>query len=54
MAKNTGNGYRKGAVKDRTQFQSPNGNWAKRDTDTGRIMDQKSSGGRFKGVRTDK
>lgn len=54
MAKNTGGGYRKGAVKHRTQFQTPNGNWAKRNPDTGRIMDQKTSGGKFKGVRTEK
>ncbi|HWO96375.1 MAG TPA: hypothetical protein VNM45_08590 [Bacillus sp. (in: firmicutes)] len=46
MAKNTG--------KHRTQFQTPNGNWAKRNPDTGRIMDQKTSGGKFKGVRTEK
>ncbi|MCU6793376.1 hypothetical protein OB236_14805 [Paenibacillus sp. WQ 127069] len=54
MAKNSGSGYRKGAVTERTQFQTPNGNWAKRDADTGRIMDQKTSGGKFKGVRTEK
>ncbi|WP_198536630.1 hypothetical protein [Paenibacillus sp. DMB5] len=54
MAKNTGDGYRKGAVTDRSQFQTPNGNWAKRDAETGRIMDQKTSGGTFKGVRKEK
>jgi ribosomal protein L15E len=43
-----------GAVKGRTQFQAPNGNWVKRDTKTGRILDQKtSSGEKFKGVRTE-
>ncbi|MNW67533.1 hypothetical protein D3C74_461270 [compost metagenome] len=54
MAKNTGSGFRKGAVTDRSQFQTPNGNWAKRDAETGRIMDQKTSGGTFKGVRKEK
>ncbi|MFJ7828406.1 hypothetical protein [Psychrobacillus sp. NPDC096623] len=51
MAKNTGRGYRKGAVDNRSQFKSSNGNWVKRNTETGRIMDQKTSGGSFKGVR---
>jgi hypothetical protein len=51
MAKNTGNGYRKGAVDNRSQFKTASGNWAKRNTATGRIMDQKTSGGSFKGVR---
>jgi hypothetical protein len=50
MAKNTGNGFRRGSVDNRTQFQTPQGNWAKRDTETGRIMDQKQDGKPFKGV----
>lgn len=54
MAKNTGSGYRKGAVTNRTQFQGPNGNFVKRDADTGRFMDQKTSGGAFKGVTKEK
>lgn len=49
MAKNTGNNHRNGAVRDRTQFETPNGDWAKRDTTTGRILDIKSNGP-FKGV----
>ncbi|MNW66619.1 hypothetical protein D3C74_451050 [compost metagenome] len=52
MAKNgaKGNG-RVGAVKGRSQFQAPNGNWVKRDSKTGRIMDQKTSSSTpFKGV----
>jgi HTH-type transcriptional regulator / antitoxin HigA len=49
-----GDGHRVGAVKDRSQFKGPNGNWTKRDGDTGRIMDQKTSGGTFKGVRKEK
>lgn len=51
MAKNTGNGYRQGSVKDRTQVQNPvNGNYTKRDTETGRFIDQKQDGKPFKGV----
>lgn len=51
MATNSGKGYRHGAVTGRTQFTATNGNSVKRDTATGRIMDQKTSGGPFKGVR---
>jgi len=43
-----------GAVKDRSQFLAPNGNWVKRDTETGLIMDQKLDGEPFKGVRREK
>lgn len=53
MAKNAGN-HRDGAVTGRSQFKGPNGNFIKRDTKTGRFMDQKTSGGKFKGVRTEK
>ena len=56
MAKNgeKGNG-RIGAIKGRSQFQTPNGNWAKRNDETGRIMDQKTSSTTpFKGVRKEK
>ena len=57
MAKNdpVGDNARRGAVKDRSQVQNPiNGNWTKRDTDTGRFMDQKQDGTPFKGVRKEK
>jgi hypothetical protein len=56
MAKNApyGDNQRKGAVKDRSQFQTPSGLWAKRDSDTGRIMDLKQDGTPFKGVRKEK
>ncbi|MFM5817877.1 hypothetical protein [Aeromonas sanarellii] len=51
MATNTGKGYRQGSVRDRTQVQNPaNGNWTKRDTDTGRFIEQKQDGEPFKGV----
>lgn len=45
-------GGRHGAVKGRTQFQNPNtGLWQKRDSETGRIMDVKTSSDKpFKGV----
>lgn len=46
---------RKGAVKDRSQVQNPKtGLWTKRDTETGKFMDVKTSGGKFKGVRKEK
>jgi hypothetical protein len=54
MAKNTGNGFRRGSVDDRTQFQAPNGNFVKRDTGSGRFMDQKSGGSPFKGIAREK
>jgi hypothetical protein len=50
VAKNTGKGYRKGEVKDRSQVETPVG-WVKRDTNTGRFLDVKSDGEPFKGVR---
>lgn len=51
MAKNTGEGYRKGSVNDRSQVQNPKtGQWVKRDTETGKFMDVKEDGEPFKGV----
>ncbi|HBY43913.1 MAG TPA: hypothetical protein DEH03_09535 [Brevundimonas sp.] len=50
MGKNTGEGYRKGAVRGRTQFQHENGDWQKRDESNGQFMERKSSPGPFKGV----
>lgn len=51
MAKNTGQNHRRGSVDNRTQRKNPaNGNWTKRDTATGRFMDQKGDGKPFKGV----
>lgn len=51
MATNTGEGYRKGSVRDRTQTYNPqNDTYVKRDTTTGRFMDVKSDGTPFKGV----
>lgn len=52
MAKNTGKGFRRGAVKGRSQAYNPKtDSWTKRDTETGRFTDQKSDGNPFKGVR---
>lgn len=52
MAKNTGNGFRRGAVDDRSQTHNPKtGQWVKRDVETGRFMDVKQDGTPFKGVR---
>lgn len=51
MAKNTGNNHRNGSVIDRTQtFNPKTGNWVKRDTNSGKFMDQKVDGTPFKGV----
>ena len=52
MAKNTGKGYRIGAVTNRSEFQHPNGTYVKRDTTTGRIMNV--SDNPHKGVRDEK
>lgn len=51
MAKNTGRGSRVGAVKSRSQTQTPSGTWVKRDTSTGRFVEAKKTGGDFKGIR---
>lgn len=50
MAKNTGNGFRRGAVTGRTQFQRHDGHWQKRDEGTGHLMGVKNDGTPFKGV----
>lgn len=53
--KPTSDNARKGAVKDRSQVLNPKTDqYVKRDTDTGRFMDVKTSGGKFKGVREEK
>jgi hypothetical protein len=50
MAKNTGSGFRRGAVTARTQFQHKNGDYQKRDERNGQFMERKQSPGPFKGV----
>ena len=56
MAKNAprGDGRRIGAVRGRSQTRAPNGNYVKRNTATGRFMDQKVDGKPFKGVTKEK
>lgn len=57
MAKNApiGDGQRIGAVRERSQTQTPSGHYVKRDTNTGRFMDVKTSDKTpFKGVRKEK
>jgi hypothetical protein len=54
MAKNTGGGYRKGAVTGRSQTKTSSGHAVKRDTATGRFLDVKSDKGPFKGVRKER
>jgi len=59
MAKNTGDGTRKGAVSGRTQVLNPTtGDYVKRDengegTGKGKFMDVKQDGTKFKGVATE-
>jgi len=44
-------GQRNGAVRDRSQVFNPvTQRWTKRDTETGRFMDQKTDGKPFKGA----
>ncbi len=57
MAKNppTGDNARRGAVCDRSQTHNPkNDRWVKRDSETGRFMDQKADKTPFKGVRKER
>jgi hypothetical protein len=57
MAKNPtpGNNHRKGAVTSCSQTYNPKtDSWVKRNTDTGRFMDQKSDNKPFKGVRKER
>lgn len=51
----TGDGQRKGAVRKRSQIQTPSGHYVKRNADTGRFMDVKTTDKTpFKGVRKEK
>ncbi|WP_422351505.1 hypothetical protein [Flagellimonas sp.] len=57
MAKNKpfGDNSRKGAVRKRSQVLNPKTKlYVKRDSDTGKFMDVKTTGGKFKGVRKEK
>jgi hypothetical protein len=56
MAKNNNprDGHLNGAIRERTQFQHPNGHWMKRDTATGQITNVKQDTSPFKSVRKEK
>ena len=52
--KPVGDNARKGAVKQRSQVLNTKTNlFVKRDSETGRFMDVKTTGGKFKGVRNE-
>ena len=47
-----GDNHRQGQVKDRSQtLNTQSDRWVKRDTDTGKFIDQKADNDPFKGVR---
>jgi hypothetical protein len=51
----TGDGRRNGAVRQRSQTYNPKtDHWVKRDTNTGRFIDQKADDKPFKGVTKEK
>ena len=53
--KPVGDNARKGAVKQRSQVLNTKTNlFVKRDTETGKFIDVKTTGGKFKGVRKEK
>lgn len=57
MAKNppTRDNARRGSVRDRSQTHNPTTHrWVKRDTGSGRFLDQKSDRKPFKGVRRER
>lgn len=50
-----GDNHRNGAVRQRSQTYNPrNDHWVKRDTQTGRFLDQKADDKPFKGVTKEK
>ena len=50
-----GDGHRNGAVRDRSQTYNPKTEqYVKRDKDSGRFLDVKQDGNKFKGVRREK
>ncbi|MDQ3442027.1 MAG: hypothetical protein M3490_00225 [Chloroflexota bacterium] len=55
MAKNGAKGGgRRGAIRNRTQFELPSGHWAKRHTRTGEIISVKADRTPYKGVLKEK
>ena len=50
-----GDGHRNGAVRNRSQVHNPkNDRWVKRNSDSGKFINQKSDKKPFKGVRKEK
>ena len=50
-----GDGHRNGAIRNRSQVYNPKSDsWVKRDSDSGKFIDQKSDKKPFKGVRKEK
>jgi len=50
-----GDGHRNGAVRNRSQTKTPSGHYVKRDADTGRFLNVKTTDKTpFKGVRKEK
>lgn len=57
MTKNVpyGDNHRQGAIRERSQVHNPHNDcWVKRDTDSGRFIDQKTDKNPFKGVKKEK
>lgn len=55
MAKNTGEGFRRGAVCKRSQVLNPKTEiWTKREAQSGQFMDGKADSTPFKGVRKER
>jgi hypothetical protein len=55
LAKNPPKGPgRRGAVRKRSQTKTPSGRWVKRDTRSGKFIDQKANRKPFKGVRKER
>ncbi len=52
--KNKADGFLNGAIRDRSQFQHPNGHWIKRDAETGHFKNVKHDRSPFKSVRKEK
>jgi len=52
--KDKSDGHLDGAIRDRSQFQRPDGHWVKRDTGTGQFKNVKHDETPFKSVRKEK
>lgn len=54
MAKNSGSGHRKGAIKGRSQLKAASGHYIKRDAKSGKFLAVKSDKSPFKGIKREK